>query len=87
MDIYDDELFFARQIVNNACATQAIVSLLLNTPLKVEGAIKEFSEFSRDLSAEDKGLALGNSESIRRIHNDFKQPEAIVHHDKKKPKK
>lgn len=61
LEIYDDELFFARQIVNNACATQAIVSLLLNTPLKVEGAIKEFYDFSKDLTAEDKGLALGNS--------------------------
>lgn len=49
--------------------------------------MKEFYDFSRDLSAEDKGLALGNSENIRKIHNDFKQPEAIVHHETKNTKK
>ena len=39
------------------------------------------------MSAEDKGLALGNSDSIRKIHNDFKEPEMFIQHDKKKPKK
>lgn len=87
LEVYDNDLFFARQIVNNACATQAIVSLLLNAPLEIGGALKEFSEFSKDLSPEDRGLALGNSDSIRSIHNDFKPPEAFVHHEKKKPKK
>jgi ubiquitin carboxyl-terminal hydrolase L5 len=46
---YDPELFFARQVVHNACATQAILSVLLNAPISIEGSLKDFHEFARDL--------------------------------------
>ena len=52
--MYDENLFFARQIVNNACATQAILSVLLNAPVQVGGALKEFHEFAKDLPSEDR---------------------------------
>lgn len=45
-----DEIFFARQVITNACATQAIVSVLLNCThedLKLGSNLNDFKEFSQ----------------------------------------
>lgn len=49
LSIYDNDLFFARQIVNNACATQAIISVLLNAPIEIQGDLKDFYDFTKEL--------------------------------------
>ena len=55
-------LFFARQVATNACATQAILSILLNRPGKVElgGAAATLKEFCAGLDPEVAGLALAS---------------------------
>uniref|UniRef100_A0A8C2JF65 Ubiquitin carboxyl-terminal hydrolase n=1 Tax=Cyprinus carpio TaxID=7962 RepID=A0A8C2JF65_CYPCA len=69
-----EQIFFAKQVINNACATQAIVSVLLNCThpdMHLGETLTEFKEFSQSFDAAMKGLALSNSEVIRQVHNSF----------------
>lgn len=74
------DLFFARQVIQNACATQAVLSVLLNAEDKVElgQTLREFRDFTSEFDAETKGMAISNSDIIRSAHNSFARPEPIV---------
>ncbi|KAG9381326.1 Ubiquitin carboxyl-terminal hydrolase [Pyrenophora tritici-repentis] len=73
-------LFFPAQTIQNACGTQAIVSLLLNREEEVDigKELKEFKEFAGDFPPELRGETLSNSDLIRETHNSFARSSPFV---------
>jgi ubiquitin carboxyl-terminal hydrolase L5 len=77
---WDPDLFFAKQEIQNACATQAILGVLLNNTDKLDigPTLKELKSFTNDMDPSTRGLAISNSEKIRTEHNKFSHPEPFV---------
>lgn len=77
-------LIFSKQIVTNACATQALLSVLLNAPdVELGEELSEFKAFASILDPESRGMAIENADHIREIHNSFARPEPFLNEDVK----
>lgn len=75
-----ERIWFAAQTIQNACGTQALLSVLMNKEGEVDigGPLHEFKEFTMALPPEFRGEALSNSELIRDAHNSFAKSSPFV---------
>lgn len=72
-------VFFAKQMITNACATQAIISILMNRPeLELGDVLSNYRSFTLQMTPDIRGLAISNSQEIQKIHNSFSRPEPFV---------
>jgi len=84
-----DNIFFAKQVINNACATQAILSVLMNIQdqaVTLGSTLQDLKEFCGSFDSTMKGLTLSNSDNIRTVHNSFSR-QTLFEFDSKKPEK
>lgn len=62
-------------MVANACATQAILSILMNcSDIDIGEGLRNFKCFVEGMDADMKGLAISNSDLIKSVHNSFARP-------------
>lgn len=89
-----ERLFFARQTIQNACGTQALLSVVLNMAELQNSAdesiglgetLGEFREFTMALPPEFRGEALSNSERIRDVHNSFARSSPFADETQRQP--
>jgi len=77
-------VFFAKQTIANACATQAIISILLNrSDIELGKELTNFKSFVGELPPDIRGMAIGSIETIRLAHNSFARPEPFIFDEKK----
>uniref|UniRef100_A0A915BYL9 Ubiquitin carboxyl-terminal hydrolase n=2 Tax=Parascaris univalens TaxID=6257 RepID=A0A915BYL9_PARUN len=71
----NSKVYFAQQVIQNACATQAIINLLLNASpdsgFTLGPILEEFKNFTATFDPMNRGLCLSNSDPIRDVHNSF----------------
>ncbi|KAL1942797.1 hypothetical protein VTO73DRAFT_5037 [Trametes versicolor] len=77
---YDPEFpgFFAHQVVNNACATLAVMNAIGNIPGLTKGPqLAELLEFTTGMDPQTSGMAITSSDWLREAHNALSPPSAI----------
>ncbi|KAF7315253.1 Ubiquitin carboxyl-terminal hydrolase [Mycena indigotica] len=70
--------FFAHQVVNNACATLAVMNALGNIPSLTTGPqLGELMSFTTGMDPQTRGIVLTSADWLREAHNSLSPPSAI----------
>eukprot|EP00732_Lithocolla_globosa_P003557 Lithocolla_globosa_v1_NODE_2905_length_1831_cov_42.489853.p1 type:complete len:311 gc:universal NODE_2905_length_1831_cov_42.489853:1041-109(-) len=85
-DMTVPNMFFAKQVITNACATQAILNVLLNIDVDLGDELTQFHQFTKDFDPEMRGHAISNSDTLRTVHNSFAKTEYALFDDQQAPK-
>lgn len=87
---YDPDFpgFFAHQVVNNACATLAVLNGIGNIPSLPTGPqLSELLSFTTGMDPQTRGLVVTSADWLREAHNSLSPPDAISLEGLNLPKK
>ncbi|OCL05325.1 cysteine proteinase [Glonium stellatum] len=77
-----EHVWFANQTANNACATVAMLNIVMNVPgLELGENIQSFKEFTGRLSPLYRGEQLAHFEFVKHIHNSFAKKSDMLNGD------
>ncbi|ROT42734.1 cysteine proteinase [Sodiomyces alkalinus F11] len=65
----DSQVWFANQTTDNACATVAMMNIIMNSEVEIGAELEAFKETTKDMSYPLRGQALSMNDHLRTIHN------------------
>ncbi|TKA61831.1 hypothetical protein B0A49_11195 [Cryomyces minteri] len=66
------QVWFANQVVGNACATVALLNIVNNVPcLELGDHLQSFKDFTQDFTPALRGHQVANFQFVKTIHNSF----------------
>uniref|UniRef100_A0A0K8TT99 Ubiquitin carboxyl-terminal hydrolase n=1 Tax=Tabanus bromius TaxID=304241 RepID=A0A0K8TT99_TABBR len=87
---YPDDLFFMKQVIQNACGSIALVHSIANNPdIELEeGLLKKYLEATKSLSPDERGRILEGDSAFTGVHQEIAQEgqttanpdEEVFHH-------
>eukprot|EP00285_Hemiselmis_virescens_P008886 CAMPEP_0173392256 /NCGR_PEP_ID=MMETSP1356-20130122/18852_1 /TAXON_ID=77927 ORGANISM="Hemiselmis virescens, Strain PCC157" /NCGR_SAMPLE_ID=MMETSP1356 /ASSEMBLY_ACC=CAM_ASM_000847 /LENGTH=359 /DNA_ID=CAMNT_0014350003 /DNA_START=67 /DNA_END=1146 /DNA_ORIENTATION=+ len=82
--VQNTNLYFAKQVIQNACGTQALLNIMMNVDgIQLGDELSGFKSFTADFPPDLKGESMSNSELIRTMHNSFARPEPFEMSERK----
>lgn len=83
---YDKDLYFAKQVIVNACATQAILAILMNNDneINIGTTLSELKSFTNEMDPALKGLCFAECEKVKIEHNKFSKPSQFIESSQKR---
>lgn len=78
------EMFFAKQMISNSCATHALISILMNCDydkLNLGAVLTRLKEHTRTMDPENKGYAIGNLPELAKAHNSHASYSSLYNRD------
>lgn len=79
------EIFFAKQMISNSCATHALISILLNCDydeLNLGPTLTRLKEHTKVMNPENKGYAIGNLPELAKAHNSHASYSSLYNRNK-----
>lgn len=76
------DIWFANQVFDNACASLALLNIVLNIEtVDIGERLTAFKEFTRDFTPPLRGVTLTNFDYLRTLHNTFARKSEMANSD------
>ncbi|ODQ51448.1 hypothetical protein SAICODRAFT_9098 [Saitoella complicata NRRL Y-17804] len=67
-----ENVWFANQVIDNACASLAILNIVMNcADVDIGENLRSFRNFTKDFTPPLRGIAMAEFDAIHRVHNTF----------------